>query len=276
MRVSFQGEHGAYSEEAAIAYFNTDAEFDPCRSLREVFDKVADGRSDNGVVPAENSIEGIVTQTYDLLFTTNIKIAAEVIHRIRHCLVALPNVTLSNLEVIYSHPQALAQCQNFLEKTGIRSIAANDTAGSAKMIREKSLNTAAAVASFRAARVYDLNILASDIQDFPENLTRFFILSKDASEPTGNDKTSIVFGVRHEPGLLVRALKEFADRGLNLTKIESRPVKSRPWEYHFYLDFEGHQRDSNVRETLAALEKATSYLKILGSYPYQAATRGSP
>jgi chorismate mutase/prephenate dehydratase len=232
-----------------------------------VFENVESGQSDHGIVPAENSIEGTVSQTYDLLLTGNLTIVGETVYPIRHCLLALPGVDAKDVSTVYSHPQALAQCHNYLEKLGVQIVGTYDTAGSAKLIAEQKLRTAAAIAGAVAAEIYGLEVLARDIQDFPENLTRFFVLGIAQSKRSGRDKTSIVFGVKHEPGTLFRAIREFADRKLNLTKIESRPVKGKPWEYHFYVDFEGHRDDEVVKQALKALEKATTYIKVLGSYP---------
>lgn len=274
MRVSFQGERGAFSEEAALAHFGIDVEFDACRGFRDVFDHVENGYSDHGIAPAENSIEGTVSQTYDLLLSKNLRIVGETVHPIHHCLLALPGVGLKDVSTVYSHPQALAQCQHYLERLGAQSVATYDTAGSAKLISEQRLSRAGAIAGSRAAEMYGLVFLARDIQDFPQNLTRFFVLGMTEANPSGKDKTSIVFGVKHEPGTLFRAIRQFADRKLNLTKIESRPVKGKPWEYHFYVDFEGHRHDEVVSQALKALEKVTTYIKVLGSYPqFQDPTR---
>jgi prephenate dehydratase len=271
--IVFQGERGAYSEEAAIEHFGEGVDFKSCRTLRDVFEEVGHQRSQLGIVPVENSIEGTITQTYDLLLGTDLKIVGETVHLIRHSLLALPGVKLSDITVVYSHPQALAQCQNYLERLGLETIAWYDTAGAAKTIRERGLTNAAAIAGVRAAQIYDLRILATGIQDYPENFTRFFVIGIASPKPTDHDKTSMVFGVRHEPGMLFSALKEFADRRLNLTKIESRPIKGKPWEYYFYVDFEGHQNSDDVKELRAALETVTTYLKILGSYPQATPTK---
>lgn len=275
MKVAFQGERGAYSEEAALAYFGPSVEFDPCRSLREVFERVENRRADDAIVPAENSLEGTVSQTYDLLLTKNLQIVGETVYPIRHCLLVLPGVTLKSVSAVHSHPQALAQCQEYLERLGVQSIATYDTAGSAKLISEQGLTKVAAIAGSRAAEIYQLEILARDIQDLPENLTRFFILGTTQTSPSGRDKTSVVFAVKHEPGTLFQAIKQFADRKLNLTKIESRPIKGKPWEYHFYVDFEGHRDDRVVAQALKAIEHVTTNLRVLGSYPQVSRNRRS-
>ena len=270
LTISFQGERGAYSEEAAIERFGEFVDFNSRRTLREVFDDVDHRRSNVGVVPAENSIEGTITQTYDLLLATELKIVAETVHLIRHSLLALPGVNLSDLKAVYSHPQAIAQCQSYLERLRLETIAWYDTAGAAKMVREHRLENAGAIAGTRAAHIYDLRVLATDIQDYTENFTRFFVIGTETPDPTSHDKTSVIFGVKHEPGTLFKALSVFADGRLNLTKIESRPIKGKPWEYYFYVDFEGHQDSKHVKEVLAALETRTTYLKVIGSYPQRA------
>ncbi len=267
VRVSFQGEHGAYSEQAANVYFGEFARTQPCGSIKQVFQTAQNGSVDFGVVPAENSLEGTVNQTYDLLLQSPLKISGEIKIRINHCLLALPGTKLSDIARVYSHPQALAQCQTFLESLHVAVEPAYDTAGSAKRIRKESIRNAAAIASERAASLYGLEILRRDIEDDPENYTRFFVVGKTDAQPTGKDKTSIVFGTKHTPGSLHKALNELAARGINLTKIESRPIRGTPWAYHFFVDFEGHRTEKVCSEALMALESSTTFVKVLGSYP---------
>jgi chorismate mutase/prephenate dehydratase len=267
MKVAFQGERGAYSESAVYTFFGTDAEVKPCRDLTEVFESVDKQDAPVGVVPVENSLEGSVNQAYDLFLTHNLKVSGEVIIRISHCLIANPSTSLEAVRTVYSHPQALAQCRSFLERLGSDLIPTYDTAGSVKMLREKGLKDAAAVASEKAAEIYGMKILVKEIEDIPTNYTRFFVISKNDSPSTGKDKTSIIFAAAHTPGSLYHALGEFAKRNINLTKIESRPTKQKAWEYNFYLDFEGHRTEENCTAALKALEKSRTFLKILGSYP---------
>jgi chorismate mutase/prephenate dehydratase len=228
---------------------------------------VEDQAANFGVVPAENSLEGSVNQTYDLLLDSTLKIYGEVKIRVDHCLLALPETRLENLQVAYSHPQALAQCSIFLESLHAETVPTYDTAGAAKMIKEKQLSHAASIASERAAQLYGLDILERNIADSPENFTRFFVIGSVNLPPTGKDKTSVVLGTKHTPGSLQKALSELSTRKINLTKIESRPIKGEPWEYHFFVDFEGHFLDSKCAPALEALRKSTTFLKILGSYP---------
>ena len=267
MKVAFQGELGAYSESAVYQFFVGSTEVKPCRDLRSVFDSVKRDEVDFGVVPIENSLEGSVTQTYDLFLEYDLSVCGEVIVKIVHCLIANPGTNLDQVNTIFSHPQALAQCRNYLERLGRELVPTYDTAGSVKMLKEKGLKDAAAVASQRAAKIYGMKILARDIADTHANYTRFFVLSKQDSGMTGKDKTSIIFSTVHAPGALFQAIGEFAKRKINLTKIESRPTKQTPWEYNFYLDFEGHRSEKNCAEALAAIEKYTTFIKILGSYP---------
>lgn len=265
--VAFQGEQGAYSESAVYQFFGKTAKVKPCKDFRDVFESIKKQEVQAGIVPVENSIEGSVNQNYDLFFTYDLKVCGEVIVKIEHCLIANPGTALADIKVVYSHPQALAQCQTFLEEFGRELIPTYDTAGSVKMLKEKGLKNAAAIASERAANIYGMHILAKDIADNPENYTRFFVLSNEDSPPTGKDKTSIIFSAAHKPGSLYHALGEFAKRDINLTKIESRPTKQTPWEYNFYLDFEGHRSEKRCAEALNALEKYAAFIKILGSYP---------
>ena len=267
MKVAFQGERGAYSESAVFKFFGAGTRVKPCKEFRDVFENVNCQKTEFGVVPVENSLEGSITQNYDLFLKYDLKVRGEVIVKIEHCLIANPGTVLANIKAVYSHPQALAQCRHFLEELGRELIPTYDTAGSVKMLKEKGLKNAAAVASERAANLYGMQILAKDISDNTENYTRFFLLSKEDSNATIKDKTSIIFGAAHAPGALYHALGEFAKRDINLTKIESRPTKQTPWEYNFYLDFEGHRTEARCAEALKALEKYAAFIKILGSYP---------
>ena len=265
--VAFQGERGAYSESAVYQFFGADTEVKPCKDFKDVFESVKQQEVQAGVVPVENSIEGSVNQNYDLFFNYDLKVCGEVIVKVEHCLIVNPGTSLASVKAVYSHPQALAQCRSFLEKSKWELIPTYDTAGSVKLIKEKKLTDAAAIASERAAELYGMQILAKDIADNKENYTRFFVLSTEDSPVTGKDKTSIIFSAKHEPGSLYHALGEFAKRNINLTRIESRPTKKTAWEYNFYLDFDGHKSEPRCAEALKALEQYATFVKILGSYP---------
>ena len=265
--VAFQGEVGAYSEEAAFQFFGSSITTNPRESLDDVFKVVEQDDVQFGIVPVENSLEGSISRVYDLLLDSSLKVCGEIELRVSHCLIASPEARLDLIKRVYSHPQALAQCKTFLKHLGCELTPTYDTAGSVKMIKEKGITDGGAIASARAAEIYEMKIIASEIEDAPNNFTRFFILSKEDSPPSGNDKTSIVFSVKHKPRALSEFLKEFAARNINLTKIESRPTRQKPWEYNFYLDFEGHREDKAPREVLENLDRTSLFLKILGSYP---------
>lgn len=266
MKVAFQGERGAYSEEAATQLFG-EVDVVPCPSLREVFEAAAAGLADRAVVPVENSQAGSINETYDLLLAHSLFITGELDLRIRHCLVALPGQDLAAIRRVYSHPQALAQCDAFLRQHGLEPVPAYDTAGSAKMVAEQHLRGAGAIAGHTAARIYGLAVVAESIETNPSNYTKFLSLAAAQAPRATECKTSIVFTTQNIPGALYHALGAFATRAINLTKLESRPRRRVPWEYLFYVDFEGHQDDPPAREALADLSRVTIFLRVLGSYP---------
>lgn len=266
--MAFQGERGAYSEEAVLTYFQPEqVTVKPCKTLYDTFEALQKHKVDYAVVPVENSLEGSINETYDLLLQSPLKVCGEIHLRIKHSLIARPEAKLSDIKTVYSHPQALAQCRAHLRELGVKPVAFYDTAGSVKSLRRRRSNSIAAIASKRAAEIYQMKILREGIEDNTNNYTRFFTLSFKDAEPTGDDKTSIVFSAKHVPGALHKALKEFADRDINLTKIESRPTRQKLWEYNFYLDFEGHRQDPKCKQALDALSQKQMLTKILGSYP---------
>jgi chorismate mutase / prephenate dehydratase len=265
--VAFQGEIGAYSEEAAYQYFGPTARLKPCENLEDVFQTVEQGEIQFGLVPVENSLEGSITRTYDLLLDSDLKVSGETTLRVVHCLIGLPDTQIDGINEVYSHSQALGQCKTFLRKMKWKLTAAYDTAGSVKLIKENHYTDKAAIASARAAEVYGMKILVRGIEDNQNNFTRFFVLSKQEAAPSENDKTSIVFTVKHKPGALYDALQKLAARNINLTKIESRPTRQKPWEYNFYVDFDGRAGDKPIREALQDLDKEAVFVKILGTYP---------
>lgn len=266
--VAFQGEHGAYGEEAIWRRFGRAATSLPCKSFSDAFAAVADGAADFGAVPVENSRAGSITDVYDLLRSHDLYVVGEICHPVDHCLMALPGQDLSAIRRVISHPQALAQVDEFLRQLpGAEIVATYDTAGSAKLIREQGLAGVAAVAGAGAAERYGLTVLARSIQTAQDNMTRFVVLSRTAAEPfSGPAKTMLVMGLAHEPGALYEALGALARRRINLLKLESRPARHRPWEYVFYLDFEGSQAEPQVSEALAALQQHTHFCKVLGSF----------
>jgi prephenate dehydratase len=267
LRIGFQGEHGAFSEQAVFQHFGPSVETVPSRTIREVFNLTEVGAIDSGVVPVENSIEGSISETYDMLLTSSVKVVGEVAVRVVHCLIALPSARLSDIKVIYSHPQALAQCRNFVAGLGAEPRVAYDTAGSVKMIKDEGLISAGAIASEKAAEIYAMKILKKGIEDYGRNFTRFLVISKNEGKRTGNSKTSVIFSVPHTPGSLYNVLEVFARAGINMTKIESRPTRQRPWEYYFFVDIEGHNKDREIAKAFAEIATKTVFLKVLGSYP---------
>lgn len=272
MRVAFQGEPGAYGYEAVQAYFKQhgkQAEPIPYRGFAEVFRAVASGEVDAGLVPVENSQAGSINDVYDLLRQHDLFVTGEIGHHVNHCLLCLPGQQLSDIERVISHPQALAQSDVFLRDLGVEIVATYDTAGSAKMIREEHLEKVAAVAGRGAAELYQLEILASGIQTIKDNYTRFIALSREpAPRPAGDvkAKTMLVMATAHQPGSLYQCLGYLAANNINLLKLESRPSRQRPWEYVFYLDFDGHREDAAVRTALADLAVHTTFCKVLGSF----------
>ena len=267
IEVAFQGELGAYSEAAVYKFFGPEVKPKPCKRFSDVFQDVKTDAVNFGVVPIENSIEGSVSQVYDLFLRYDLIVYGEIALRISHCLIAFPDIEIKDVKTVYSHPQALGQCRNYLEQMGFDLVSTYDTAGSVRMIKEQGLKNAAAIAGERAAQIYGMKILGSDIADNQNNYTRFFVLAKSKSAITGNDKTSIIFSTTHVPGALYEALRELATKGINMTKIESRPTRQKPWEYNFYLDFEGHQDEKRGKDAIEGLRNKSVFVRILGSYP---------
>lgn len=271
--VAYQGTNGAYSEMAGAKHFgprDVDAVFRGYDSFAEMLEAVAQGKAKYGVLPIENTTAGSINEAYDLLARMNLFVVGEEVLRVQHCLVALPGVKQNEIRRVFSHPQALAQCTHFLASLPDCTVEAfTDTAMSVKRIRAENIRAHAAVASEQAAALYGLNVLKHDIANQKENFTRFMIV---ATEPAKYDarfncKTSLIFATQHEQGALVRCLNALAKAGLNLTKLESRPRPNAPWEYLFYVDFEGNRADAKVKTALARIDADASYLKVLGSYP---------
>jgi prephenate dehydratase len=267
-RIAFLGPPGTISEEAALRYDPT-AQLLPFASVAAVAAAVDSGMAEEGVVAIENSIEGSVTDTLDILIhESHLSIRQELVLPVGHCLLVRPGMQAADVKVLLSHPQALGQCRRFVERCFPKAeiVAALSTAAAVDemMARENT----AAIATRRAAELYAADILARDIQDRSDNLTRFVVLAETDHPPTGNDKTSLAFSFADDrPGLLVSAMEEFSSRDINLTKVESRPTKERLGEYIFLLDLAGHRSDATVAETLKAVEAQASFFRIFGSYP---------
>ena len=264
MRLAYQGEPGAYSEAAALQYGGPHAETLPCQSFEDVFDAVSLRKATHGVVPLENSIGGTIHRNYDLLLDHDLTISGEVELDVVHCLQALPGTKIGDIKVVYSHPQALAQCERYLKDLGASVEAVYDTAGGAKLIAEKKLAGAAALASHRAAEVFGLEVLQEAVQDFEYNITRFAIIG--GAPPADANKTTIVFALPSTPGALFKALSVFALRDINLTKLESRPMRGRPWEYLFYVEVDAPRSDLGCARALTHLAEFARWTRVLGTY----------
>jgi len=274
-KIAFQGIHGAYSEQAIRQHFGNTVDAYPCPTLNDLFTTLQSGQVKYGILPIENALAGAVSQAYELLMDSDFRIQAEVILHVHHALLAAPNEKIEDLKYVRSHPQALAQCDAFIRRNGLKAIPWYDTAGAAYDLVTEPVPRTAAIASELAGQLYKLNTLATEIEDVPFNFTRFFILGTDDPPRGEYNKTSLVFATRNAPAALYHCLGEFATRGLNLTKIESRPRRNRPWEPVFYLDFEGHWQDPVCQEALARLLQQASFVKMLGSYPAVKAGRES-
>src|SRR5216684_1809520 len=265
--VAFQGERGAFGDEAVRAYFGRKAGPLPYRSFSDVFQAVASGEVEYGMVPVENSQAGSINDVYDLLRQHDLFVAGEIGYPVNHCLLCLPGQQISDIKRVISHPQALAQSDVYLRELGVEIVATYDTAGSAKMIREENLQGVAAVAGNGAAELYELEILADGIQTIKDNYTRFIALGREsAPRREGEAKTMLVMATAHQPGSLHTCLGVLAANQINLLKLESRPSRQRSWEYVFYLDFAGHRDDPPVRSALADLAGHTTFCKVLGSF----------
>lgn len=266
IKVGFLGPSGTYAEEAASTI---DGELIAFNSIMEVMEAVSKKELDLGVVPIENSIEGPVGLTLDLLaHDYDLKIKREIILPISHKLLLNQGSSIEDIKIVYSHAQALSQCRKFIENMGAKPVATPSTSGAAEMVKGKK--NAAAIGTQRAAELYGLEIVANDIQDYTENSTRFIVIGQQDNEPTGHDKTSIVFSLNEDrPGGLYDVLGAFCKCNVNLTKIESRPSKKKLGNYIFFVDFQGHMADKEVKNILNNIKNKISYVKILGSYPIE-------
>jgi chorismate mutase / prephenate dehydratase len=267
--VSFFGPEATFTHQAAIHHFGRHAQFTAVPSIKDVFFEVERRRADFGVVPIENSTEGVVNHTLDMFVESGLHIVAEREEPISHCLLSVSG-KLSSVKKVYSHPQALAQCRKWLDShlPGVSLHEASSTADAA--VHATLDGSSAAIASELAAQIYHLKPVALRIEDTPDNATRFLVIGHDVPKPTGRDKTSVLFSVKDRVGALYEVLEPFRAAQISLTKIESRPTKKRAWEYLFFVDFVGHESDKKVQAALEDLGKRCKHLKILGSYPYGA------
>jgi prephenate dehydratase len=277
LRVAYQGERGAFSETAAVQLLGDRVELVPRPTFESLFAAIEEGAADRLLAPVENSLAGSVHRSYDLLLESRLKIAGEVIIPIRHCLIACPGASLETIRTVESHPVALAQCLRFFAAhPQIRPLVAEDTAGSVAQIIRRGDVTCAAIAGRRAAEVYGGRILLEHLEDHPENYTRFVLLAPPAESNGDGDKLSLAFKLPHKPAALYHALEPFARHGIDLIKIESRPIKGRPWEYHFYLDLQASIKDANVAGALAEVEEHATEVRLLGCYPMAAPATAQP
>jgi prephenate dehydratase len=265
MSVGFQGEHGAYSEEACFGLFNS-PETKPCETFEAVFAAVSSADCEIGLIPIENTLAGSIHQNYDLLLQYELHVVAEYFLRVRHCLIAFPGVKKTEITKVISHPQALGQCAGYLRDLGVKTMPVYDTAGSVKLMIASEDHATAAIASRKAAEIYGMEILQEGIEDDPANYTRFLAISRTPVIPSGDAKTSIVFILKNQPGALFKALSVFALREIDLTKIESRPLVGKPWEYLFYIDFAGAVHEGQVQKALDHLAEYALMLRVFGSY----------
>ena len=265
--VAFQGAPYAFSEIAIKKYFDSSVRTLGCRSFEELFAAVDNGEALCGMAPIENSLTGSIHRNYDLLLESQLKIVGEAIMPIEQCLIANPGVRLEDIRLIYSHPQALEQCRQFLVSLpGVDAVASYDTAGSVIMIHDRKLRDAAAIAGKSAALDLGMQILRAEVQDLSPNYTRFWIIAKQENHWETPTRTSIVFSMKNIPGALFKALSVFALRDIDLIKIESRPLRNRPWDYLFYLTFAGTLQDEKCRNAIRHLQEITFFVTLLGSY----------
>ena len=267
-KVSYQGVPGAYSESAARKFFGEEISTIGCFTFKDALISAVPEKSPTDVnhciLPVENSIEGTVGQSIDEIVKINLHAIGEVYLKVEHCLIGRGK--LEDITKVYSHPQALGQCSHFIENNDFKTVPTYDTAGSVQIIKDLE-NNCAAIASSLASYLYDVPIIKEGIANNSNNFTRFLIFSREKTTESKNDKTSIIFSVKHEPGALYQILKEFNDNDINLTKIESRPNKNTNWEYNFFVDFLGHFSNSKIKSVLDNIRKNTIFLKIIGSYP---------
>lgn len=267
VRVAFQGERGAFSEEAAVKLLGEDIQLVPRPTFESLFVAIDEGDAEYVLAPVENSLAGSVHRSYDLLLESSLHISAEVIIPIRHHLIGCAGASFDGIKSVESHPVALAQCERFFAAhPQLQRIATEDTAGSVAKVVKRGDQTRAAIAGVRAATIYGGTVLRENLEDHAENYTRFVLLTSSAIADSGANKLSLVMKLPHKSGALHRALQPFADRGIDLLKIESRPIKGRPWEYHFYLDLQASTNDERVISALAELGERASDVRVLGCY----------
>ena len=268
MKIAYQGIKGAYSEIAVYKYFGNEAEAIGYELSEEVFEAIINGKADYGLLPFDNTIAGSVAVNYDLLLKNDVYAIAEVFLEIKHALLSHKGNKMSDIKVVYSHPHALEQCREFIRKHKLKAIPEYDTAGAAKLVKERNKKEEAAISPEFCSSIYNLDILAKDIQTNRNNITKFLVFVKNDKIPQNikKEKTSIAFKTKHYAGALINCLQRLSKHNISLTKLESRPIPENPWEYVFYADFEGGIDDENVKLALSEMEASSLFLKVLGSY----------
>lgn len=265
LTIAYLGPEATFTHLAAIRKFGSSLRYAAQKTIADVFNEVSKDRADYGVVPVENSTEGVVTHTLDMFVDSDLQIVAQIVMPIQHCLVS--KVKREQVKKLYSHPQALAQCRAWVQNhlPNVEVVESSSTTRAAELVRREK--GSAAIASSLAAKLYSLQILESDIQDNSANATRFLVLGRKGPPPTGKDRTSLVVSIAHEVGALHKTLAPFRRYRLNMTKIESRPNKLRAWEYFFFIDVDGHQKDRKVAKAIEQLQEHCRFVKVLGSFP---------
>lgn len=269
MKVAYQGIKGAYSELAMYEHFGKNTEAIGYETFEDVFEAVKKGEVNYGILPFENTIAGSVVENYDLVLKEDTSIIAEILLEIKHNLLSHKGNKLENIKKVYSHPHAIKQCKEFLKEHKLKAIPEYDTAGSVKLVKERGNKEEAAIASELCADIYGLDILKIKVETNKNNITKFFVIVKKENIPKElkKEKTSIALKTKHYPGSLVNCLQRLSKNNINMTKLESRPIPENPWEYVFYVDFEGGLNDENVKLALSEMEAASIFIKVLGSYP---------
>lgn len=265
VKVAYLGPPATFTNLAGLKKFGSSVTYTPCDSITDVFIEVEKGRADYGVVPIENSTEGVVTHTLDMFIDSEVKICSEISLEVSHNL--LSNISKEKIKRVYSNPQVFGQCRHWLEENlpGVEYVEVSSTTKAAELAKKD--NKSAAIAGSLASEVYGLKIIAGAIEDSSENLTRFLVIGKDESEPTKSDKTSIMFSIKDRIGALHDILNSFKKENISLTKIESRPSRKKAWDYYFFVDFKGHYKNKSIKKVLEELTEKSRLVKILGSYP---------
>jgi chorismate mutase/prephenate dehydratase len=265
-KITYLGPEATFTHIAAMELFGHSSTYIPQASIRDIFIDVLNGKSDYGVVPVENSIEGAINHTLDLFFESDLRICAEKYLNISHAILSRSS-NIEDIKIIYSHPQAFAQCRGWIRKNLPNAVLSECNSTASAALKASNENEAGAIANSEAAHIYGLQIVETNIEDHSNNITRFLLIGKDDAKPTGLDKTSIMFVISHVPGALYKILQPIAEAGINMSKLESRPTKHENWSYFFFVDLDGHIEEEKISQTIEKMKPYCKYLKWLGSYP---------